>query len=287
MSDAPAPDLAREAEVRSGLDGGGLPGELAGWVAAWRGQPVVRRPIVALYASALEGAVDGPARARARLEHLAQGGGAVNRFARAQGAGVEVFDLALDRPVRDAAEQPAASPREVAATIAFGMEAVAKQPDFLILGDLTLESDRAAAALIAALTGQPAEAVARPQDLDWTGRALARAAAARPASVLDWLAQLGGREVAALMGAILAARVQGVPVVLDSLASVAAAVALHAVAPEGVRHVKAASGSDHPAQAHGLGALDLTPVLAAGAAHGGEGVAGLAVLAVIRMAVEA
>lgn len=285
VADAPAPNREAQARTLASFDRGGAVAELAGWVAAWRERAVVRRPIVALYASSLANVADGPALARARLEHLAQGGGAVNRFARAQGAGVEVFDLALDRPVQDVTERAAASTREVAATIAFGMEAVAKQPDLLILGDLTAGADRAAAVLIAALAGLQAEAVALPQDVEWTRAALDRARSRSPASVLDWMAELGGREVAALMGAILAARVQGVPVLLDSTAALAAALALSSIAPDGVAHVLAAGTSAHPAHGAALAALELTPVVGH-VSELGEGVAGLAALAMLRLAAE-
>jgi nicotinate-nucleotide--dimethylbenzimidazole phosphoribosyltransferase len=285
LADAPEPNADACDQLIASFDHGGTVADLAGWVAAWRGSAVIRRPIVALYASALLGEVDGPVVARQRLEHLAQGGGAVNQFARAQGAGVEVFDLAIDQPAQDAADRSVCSPREVAATIAFGMEALAKKPDLLVLGDLTVGSDRLAAALIAVLCGSSAELVALDADLDWTEAAIDRARINPPEDVIGWMARLGGREVAAMVGAILAARVQGVPVLLDGLAAVAAALCALHIDPRAIEHVKIAASPDHPAMGPALFELDQAPVI--GLASGsGEGCDGLAVLALLRLAVQ-
>lgn len=282
LAGAPAFDPVAAEAARSALDHGGAAGELAAWVAGWRGKPVVRRAIVALYASSYAFAPEGPVWARTRLEHLAQGGGAVNRFARALGAGVEVFDLALDRPVHDAALQSAQRLREIAPTIAFGMEAMAKDPDLLILGDLAPGADRAAAALIAGLTDQPAASLCRAEDLAWTEAALAQARNAAPAHVLDWLAEVGGREMSALTGAILSARASGVPVLLEGLPAAAAALAARQIGPSAVDHVRLAGAVDHPAFAAVAGILG--PPVVGYTSSDREGAAGLSALGILRLA---
>jgi nicotinate-nucleotide--dimethylbenzimidazole phosphoribosyltransferase len=280
---APAFDEAAAAAARETLDGAdGLAG-FAGWIAGWRGDARVGRTIVCLYAASHAGVADAPASARARLEFLAQGGGAVNRIGRSLGAGVDVFDLALDRPVRDAAFARALSLREAAATLAFGMEALAKEPDLLILGDLAPGGDRAAAALIAALTGAQAEDAAAPEDLDWTRKALARAAGETPEDPLSWLTELGGRELAALTGAVLAARASGVPVLADGLAAAAAAVLAQAFHPAVAQGVRLTSTHPHPAHALAARALGQLPLLGL-CASDHEGVAGLSLLAMLRLA---
>ena len=280
---APALDAAAADAAGAGLDGADGLAALAGWVAGWRGEARVGRAIVCLYAASHEGAPDSAAAARARLDHLAQGGGAVNRIGRGLGAGVDVFDLALDRPVRDASLARALSLRETAATMAFGMEALAKAPDLLILGDLAPGGARSAAALIAALTGTPAEAIAAPDDLDWTRRALARAEATGPQGPLDWLAELGGRELAALTGAVLAARASGVPVLAEGLSAAAAALVAHRIHPDAVAGLRLAAPHPHPAHAAAAAALGQTPVLG-GVSADHEGVGGLGVLALLRLA---
>ena len=282
LARAPKFDDAAADAARARLDHGGAVADLAAWVAGWRGKPTIRRAIVALYASSYAFAPDGPVAARARLEHLAQGGGAVNQFARSLGAGVEVFDLALDRPVHDAALQSAQRLREIAPTLAFGMEALAKGPDLLILGDLAPGADRAAAALIAGLTGLPAEDLCRPEDLAWTKAALAQARNAEPANTLDWLAEVGGREMSALTGAIVSARASGVPVLLEGLPAAAAALAAAEIGPEALDHVKLAGAVDHPAFTTLVRRLG-PPVIGAVSADR-EGAAGLGALSILRLA---
>ena len=136
------------------LEQGGRLAEISAWLSAWSGKtpPAVNRPVVALYAGARQGV--GPRGwARERLEAIASGGATVSRLAGAQGAGLEAFDLAIDRPSPDFVEKPSMSEKEAAATMAFGMEALAKQPDLLIPGVIAAEPARAAGAICLALFG--------------------------------------------------------------------------------------------------------------------------------------
>ena len=281
MAEAPAFDGALADRTAAEHAEQGAIARLLGFVAGFRGRPELRRPIVALYASSIEGIENGPTLARFRLEHLAAGGGAVSQLARSIGAGVEVFDLALDQPVKDASVQSASSAREVAATLAFGLEAVAKQPDLLVLGDLTLGSARSAATLVALRLGLSAAEAVDAEDRAFVAVALARARAASPRDVLEEMAEVGGREIAALAGAILAARVSSVPVLIDSPAALAAALMISSLAPGATAHCLMSATPDSPALRKAAQALGLTPVL--GLASGSsEGVDGLQVLAMLR-----
>jgi nicotinate-nucleotide--dimethylbenzimidazole phosphoribosyltransferase len=240
----------------------------------------VRRPIAALYAAAHTGAGEAEGAARARLDALAAGSGAIGRAARDFGAGVEVFDLAVDRPVPDAAERATMSERECAATLAFGMEALAKGPDLLILGETASGADRAAGALAHALLGgEPGEWGA---DAGWTERAVGRARGEAGADPLELLRQLGGRETAALAGAIAAARSQKVPVLLDGYAAAAAAAVLNAVRADATDHCLAASATG-PGHARLLARLGLKPLLDLDLRRS-DGLAGVAAIGLIRTA---
>ena len=283
---APAFDTAAAEAARAGLDGADALAELAGWIAGWRGTPRVGRTIVGLYAASHAAEPLGAAEARTRLEALAQGAGAVNRIGRSLGAGVDVFDLALDKPVRDAAFARALSLREAAATMAFGMEVLAKEPDLLILGDIAPGSVPAAAALIAGLTtgltGGDPDALSLPHERDRTRQALDRARAAGPEGPLDWLAELGGREIAALTGAILGARASGVPVLAEGMAAAAAALLAHAIHADATAALRLVAPHPHPAHAAVARALGTAPVLGTPSPDH-EGVGGLSVLALLRL----
>jgi len=259
--------------------------EVSAWLTAWTGKtpPAVLRPVVALYAGARQGV--GPRHyARERLETVAAGGANVCRLAGVQGAGLEAFDLAVDRPTPDPATQAAMSEKECAATMAFGMEALAKQPDLLIPGVIAAEAGRSAAALALALFGGEAS--------DWSeapepvAAAVARAAGEDDLSdPLVALRQLGGRETAALVGAILAARVQKIPVLLDGYAACAAAAVLHALDPALIAHCLAAHLGTAKGHARLLERLGKRPLVALDVAEE-EGVGGATALALVRLACE-
>lgn len=277
-----AADLPAPGVYAAPHDGGRL-AEISAWLTAWTGKapPAVNRPVIALYAGARQGV--GPrGYARERLEAVAAGGAAVCRLAGAQGAGLEAFDLAIDRPVPDAAHKASMSEKECAATMAFGMEALAKQPDLLIPGVIAAEADQTAAALCLALLGGEAS--------DWSDAPEAVAAAVARArgegdlsDPLEVLRQLGGRETAAVAGAILAARVQKIPVLLDGYGACAAAAVLAAVNPAALDHCVAAHVSPTRGHALLLRRLGRTPLLDLQIADE-EGVGGASALALVRIA---
>jgi len=260
--------------------------EISSWLTAWTGKtpPAVNRPVVALYAGARQGV--GPrGYARDRLEAVASGGATVCRLAGAQGAGLEAFDLAVDRPTPNAVDKAAMSEKECAATMAFGMEALAKQPDLLVPGVIAAETDMIASCIALALFGGEAT--------DWTDApdlVVAAVARAREEGGLDdplqVLRQLGGRETAAVAGAILAARVQKVPVLLDGYAACAAAAVLHRIDPGLLDHCIAAHAGAAKGHARLLEAIDKRPLLALDIGDE-EGVGGASALAIVKLACEA
>ncbi len=246
-------------DLAEGLEAGlGRFSDTAAWIAGWTGRarPTVNRPVVALYAAAY--APSETAAVRARLEACSAGGAVINRIAQGNGAGLEAFDLAIDRPGGDGVTKPAMSEKECAATMAFGMEALAKQPDLLILGALSGPAGAAAAErLMTALEegGAP----------------------------LDALRDKGGRDMAAIAGAILAARSQQTPVLLDGACALAAAAALHAIHPGIIAHCRLAEAPEGEAAARAVAALRLSPLLQIGLSHE-AGAAGVAAVDFIRAA---
>jgi nicotinate-nucleotide--dimethylbenzimidazole phosphoribosyltransferase len=250
------------------------------WLAAWQGQapPAVARPLVCVFAASHGVAARGvsafpPEVNRQMLETFAAGGGAINQICAANGLGFKVFDLAIDVPTGDIAAGPAMSEKDAVATMAFGMEAVAGGTDLLGIGEMGIGNTTVAAAIYAALYGgEPASWVGRGTGVDEAG--LARKVAAVEAALavhaghlddpLEVLARLGGRDVAAMAGAILAARAQKVPVVIDGYVATAAAAILHAVHPSAVDHCVAGHLSAEGAHREVLERLGKIPLLALG-----------------------
>jgi nicotinate-nucleotide--dimethylbenzimidazole phosphoribosyltransferase len=179
------------------------------------------------------------------LDNFAAGGAAINQICAALGLGFKVFDLALDQPTADIVDDAAMDEKACVATMAFGMEALAGGADLLGVGEMGIGNTTIAAAIYAALYGGPPEAwVGRGTGVDDAG--LRRKAATVAAALerhrghlddpLEVLRRLGGRDIAAIAGAILAARTQRVPVVLDGYVATAAAAILHAIDPRSLDH---------------------------------------------------
>jgi nicotinate-nucleotide--dimethylbenzimidazole phosphoribosyltransferase len=274
--------------------------DIAAFVAGWQGkaQPAVTRPLVAIFAGnhgvTKQGVSPFPqAVTQQMLENFAAGGAAVNQICAAFDIGLKVFDLALDHPTADITEEAALDEKAAAATIAFGMEATAGGSDLLCLGEMGIGNTTIAAAIYHALYGGKAS--------DWVGRGtgvddagLARKIAAVEKAVtlhkphlddpLEALRRLGGRELCAIAGAILAARLQNVPVVLDGYVVTAAAAILHAMDQSALDHCLAGHVSAEGAHAEVLRRLGLRPILDLGMRLG-EGSGAALSVAVIQAAV--
>ncbi|MCG6115753.1 MAG: nicotinate-nucleotide--dimethylbenzimidazole phosphoribosyltransferase [Mesorhizobium sp.] len=224
-------------------------GRLGEWVSAWSGRfpPRPTRTVVAIFIGTHGVAGQGisarsPGFEQRFVEHAAAGGAPVSQICGTHDFGLKIFDLALDLPVADITAEPALDERGCAATIAFGMEAVAGGADLMCLGGLGEGGEVAAAAVLSTLVGgTPAEWLeeADAQLKDRRSAAAEKALAVHGTALrdpLEALRRLGGREMAAIAGAILAARTEKVPVVLDGMAALSAAVILHAVSPGSVDH---------------------------------------------------
>ncbi|VVT23133.1 nicotinate-nucleotide--dimethylbenzimidazole phosphoribosyltransferase [Rhizobium sp. EC-SD404] len=252
---------------------------LAEWLAAWTGRaPAVNRPLVAVFAGnhgvTEEGVSPFPADVTAQMvSNFAAGGAAINQICVAYDLGLKVFDLALEVPTGNIAKEAAMDERTCAATMAFGMEAIAGGTDLLCIGEMGIGNTTVAAAMFHGLYGGEAE--------DWVGPGtgaegdvLARKVAAVKAAValhkphlsdpLELLRRLGGREIAAMAGAILAARVERIPVIIDGYVATAAAAVLHKANPAALDHCLIGHVSAEPGHARAIEKLDKTPLLAMG-----------------------
>lgn len=282
--DARARAAERNARLSAQGPSLGRIGEIAEWLAAWTGRdPAVLRPLVAIYAGTHAIALDGIARTQAMIEHAAAGGAAVNQICAAQDLGLKIFDLALHLPVGDIRLEPALDERGCAATMAFGMEAVAGGIDLLCLAAVGEGGNVSAAAIMAAmLGGSGADWTSSPDEAAMVDAALAMHGA-NLKDPLEALRRLGGREIAALAGAILAARVEKVPAIIDGYAGLAAAAVLRAAEASAIDHCLLGHVSSEPGMARAAGAMGLKPVLDLSLGDG-EGIGAALAAGVVRSA---
>jgi nicotinate-nucleotide--dimethylbenzimidazole phosphoribosyltransferase len=267
--------------------------EISEWMAAWQGsaRPHVDRPLVAVFAGnhgvVAQGVSAYPASVtQAMVANFQAGGAAINQICKTFDLSLKVYELALEKPTGDMTQEPALDEKSCAATMAFGMEALASEPDLLVLGEMGIGNTTAAAAIYHALYGGQAE--------EWVGRGtgvddegLRRKADAVRAAVafhkpylddpLQILARLGGREIAAIAGAIIAARMRRTPVLLDGFVVCSAAAVLLALDDSALDHCLAAHVSAERAHRHALKLIGKTPLFDFGMRLGEGSGAALAV----------
>ncbi len=251
-ADAVARVRARDATLTKPAGSLGRLEEIVEWLAAWQGRapPAVNRPLVAVFAGnhgvAAQGVSAYPAAVtRQMVDNFAAGGAAINQLCLAYDLALKVYDLALDVPTGDITREAALDEAACAATMAFGMEASAGGVDLLCVGEMGIGNTTVAAAIFLALFGgEPADWVGLGTGVDPAGLERKRAAVATAVAhhaghlkdPLEVLRRLGGREVAAMAGAILAARLERVPVIVDGFVATAAAAVLFALDPRALDH---------------------------------------------------
>lgn len=252
-------------------------GEAAEWLATWqrRFPPRIEKPTLAIFAGShglVESGVSLSSNedTRAHIEALKSGRAPLSAIAAQVGANVRVFELALDKPTPSIAETAAMSERECAATIAFGFEAVEDNPDLLAIAVSGAGVGTVAAAVACALYGGSPEYWVRPSAQTPAGLSKKRVELVSAAlkvhrghlsDPLESLRCLGGRELAACVGAIIAARHQGIPVLLDGFATTIAAGIVHAVSPHAVSHCLASHITQRPAHEAALERIGLKPLV--------------------------
>tara|TARA_B000000460_G_scaffold129998_1_gene91480 strand:+ start:19769 stop:20722 length:954 start_codon:yes stop_codon:yes gene_type:complete len=202
------------------------------------------------------------------VANFSAGGAAINQLCRVAGADLSVVALELDRPTADFTQNVAMTSDEVRAAMQAGADAVDSQADVLLLGEMGIGNSTVAAVLAAWTFGGRAE--------DWVGpgtgaegeilanklRAVTAGLARHdPMTAADALAAFGGREQAALCGAILRARELGLPVILDGFICTAAAAVLTRDDPDALSHCLSGHESAEPGHRRLIAALGLRPIL--------------------------
>ena len=306
MDHLPGPDLAagseatlHQAQLTKPAGALGRLEELAIWLATWQAQhpPRLDHPRTLVFAGnhgvAARGVSAYPAAVTAQMvQNFIAGGAAVNQLCRVFEVGLKVYEMNLDRPTADIVVEPAMSEKECAKAMAYGMMAVEPGIDTLALGEMGIGNTTTAAALCGGLFGGDAEM--------WTGPGTGVAGAAleakraavgeaiachRPAASdpFDVLRRLGGLEFAAITGAVMAARLGRVPVVLDGFASTAAAAVLYVADPHALDHCVVGHVSAEPGHRRLIERIGQRPLFDFGMRLG-EGSGATLALAVLKAA---
>ncbi len=318
LADLPGPDEAarqavaqRASEILRPAGAFGPLDRVAAWLAGWQGtaEPCVERPAVLVFAAdhgvAAEGVSAYPVEATAAMvEAVNKGAATISAVARLVGATVRVDDLGVGDPTGNLRVADAMTPTSFDEAVEAGADAVSEAArdgaDLVILGELGIGNTTAAAAVCGALFSAGAE----PPDAaaaKWTGpgtgvaggalahkQTVVRDALARVGEIapLEALRRLGGRELAAMAGAAVAARHRSIPVVIDGFICTAALAPLQLAQAGSLDHCIAGHCSAEPGHEHLLERLGLEPLLRLDLRLG-EGSGALAAVPIIRIAATA
>lgn len=274
--------------------------DIAVWLAGWQGreQPRLDNARMVVFAGnhgvTAKGVSPYPSSVTAQMvANFKSGGAAICQLCQAYDATLEVVDLDLDRPTADFTEQPAMDAGECRQALARGAEAVDADTDILMLGEMGIGNTSAAAALSLALlggepeiwvgpgTGLDDEGVARKTSVIANALALHREHCAHP---FEALRRVGGRELAAIVGAVLEARARRIPVILDGYVCCAAVLVLERARSGALDHCLVGHMSSEPGHRKLLEAMDKQPLLDL-AMRLGEGTGAAVALGVVRGAV--
>ncbi|MDB5406829.1 MAG: cobT [Rhodospirillales bacterium] len=300
LGELPGPDFEagtaaalREAQLTKPAGALGRLEEITAWLATWQGKypPVLNHPRTAVFAAnhgvASRGVSAFPAAVTAQMvANFVAGGAAVNQLCKAVDGDLRVYEMALDQPTADFTEAPAMSEEECAKAIAYGMMAVEPGLDVMALGEMGIANTTSAAALCCGLFGGTTAEWVGP-GTGVAGEALQRKIAVVDAAVafhrpqfgdaFDVLRRLGGLELAAIVGAIMACRLARVPVLLDGYACTAAAAVLFAADKRALDHCLVAHRSAEPGHTRLLERIGKAPLLDLGMRLGEASGATLAV----------
>ena len=211
--------------------------ELAVFLASWKGveKPRINRPLCLVFAGnhgvAARGVSAYPAEVTAQMVgNIGKGGAAINQLADAAGAEVGIHAIELGNPTADFTQGPAMSKEETLDAMQQGADAVGGDADLLLVGEMGIANSTAAAALAAAVfDGDVGQWVGTGTGIDEDGLRRKREAveaglAANKGGLTDAvgvMACLGGRELAAISGAVLEARMRRMPVLVDGFIATA------------------------------------------------------------------
>ena len=225
------------------------------------------------------------------VANFTAGGAAINQLCEVSGAELDVVPLSLETPTANFVEREALTEDQLCSSMNTGAQAVNLDADILLLGEMGIGNSTVSSALAASVFGgDVARWVGAGTGSDEAGIARKQAVIEQGLKIhgsrtdLSALLAFGGREQAAICGAVLAARMARIPVMLDGFICSAAAAPLFGMAPESLDHCLVAHVSAEPGHKYLLAAMAKSAILNLNMRLG-EGTGAALALSVLRGAV--
>ena len=251
--------------------------EIAIWMASWQKleKPEINNAVCLVFAGnhgvTERGVSAYPAEVTQQMVYnFEAGGAAINQLTKLAGAELNVIALELDNPTKDFTTAPAMSEAECCAALQAGADAIPDGADLIMLGEMGIGNTTAAAAVANAIFGGSAvDWIGPGTGVDAGGLEIKRETVAKgielhkdnQKTAFDILRTVGGRELAAIAGAVVEARHRSIPVLLDGFIATAAASALTLDNPASLDHTLISHVSKEPGHKRLAERLDKRPVL--------------------------
>ena len=298
--EAMAAARAREPKLTKPKGSLGRLEEISEWLAGWQGKhpAQINLPRVIIFAgshgitsqnvSAFPTEVN-----RQMIANFQGGGAAINQLCKVFDIELKIMETALEIPTRDFSREPAMDDGDCAEAVAFGMSGPDMEIDVLCIGEMGIGNTTASAAICHALYGGEASDWVGPgtgvtgKELENKIRIVKESVMLHKAVLADSLEILrcfGGREMAAICGAIIAARLSQIPVLLDGYVVCSAAAVLHSIDSHALDHCLVAHVSAEPGHRHLLEEINKIPLLDLGMRLG-EGSGAALAIGILRSAV--
>ncbi|MBT5187879.1 MAG: nicotinate-nucleotide--dimethylbenzimidazole phosphoribosyltransferase [Kordiimonadaceae bacterium] len=226
--------------------------DIAIWCAGWqqKEKPSADLPSCLVFAGnhgvAVQGVSAFPPEVTAQMVgNFQNGGAAINQLTKLSGASLDVIALELDKPTNDFTIASAMSEKECCVAIQAGADAVPENADILLLGEMGIANTTSAAAVaLSTFGGDAKDWVGHGTGIDDAGLILKQQVVDKAVNLhkgsqtssFDILMTVGGRELAAIAGAVIEARLRRIPVLLDGFISTSAAAALTKDNPHALEH---------------------------------------------------
>jgi len=276
--------------------------EIVEWLASWqrRAPPSAERIAIAVFAGnhgvTQQGVSAYPSEVTAQMvANFIGGGAAINQIARSNGLELSVIPCKLDTPAGDITLMDAMSPEECADAMQLGAQSADETLDLIAIGEMGIGNTTSASAIYYALFGGSTAAWVGPgtgvaggaleRKINAVEKAVVRFRKENQATPLEVLRCLGGHEIAAMAGAILAARHRRLPVLIDGFVATAAAAIVAHMADGAIDHCMIGHQSAEPAHIRVLERLGKRPLLNLDMRLGEGSGAGVAT-GIVRLAVE-
>lgn len=267
--------------------------DLAIWYAGWRSdaRPRIDSPQVVIFAGnhgvSAQGVSAFPAEVTVQMVlNFEHGGAAINQLSKFAGARLDVKAIELGNPTADFTQDAAMTEDELVTALSIGWNAVCEDTDLFVTGEMGIGNTTSAAAIFAALTDGDATAwTGRGTGVDDAGlankiRVVSEGLAEHKDALSDPLQVLrclGGREIAAMVGAIASARAKRIPVILDGFICTSAAMVLAKLQDGALDHCVAGHSGAESAHDRALRELGKEPLLSLGLRLGEGSGAALAI----------